>query len=224
MDIEKAIIYIRVSSDQQTEESQKVPCLEFCKKNKWDVVGIYADHAKSAYKNVKRPQYEKVLSLVKRKEVNHIIVWALDRWCRKGAKELKNTITYLNAYDVQLHSVQESWLDTINIPGMGDVVKDFLVGIVGWIAKTESDLKSERVKMSKQYQKALKKGKVGRPTVVDVLYDPVVKLLNEGKSYSKIHDEVTYKAKYGKVRHVSVATISEIKKSALENGDIKIKE
>jgi len=219
--MEKAVIYIRVSSDKQTEESQKMPCIEFCKQHEWDVIGIYADHAKSAYHNVKRKSYDTVLDIVKGKQTNHIVVWALDRWCRKGPKDLKDTITYLNAYDVQLHSVQESWIDTINIPGIGGLVKDFLIGMVAWMAKTESDLKSDRVKSSDKYQKALKKGMVGRPTVQDKLYPIVLPLLKENRSYRYICEHVTYKAKYGKVKHVSIATISEIRKSALEKGDIK---
>lgn len=220
--MEQAIIYIRVSSEQQTEKSQLDPCLKFCEEHKWVVAGVLSDHAKSAYKNVKRPQYDRALSLSKNKDIKHIVVWALDRWCRRGADELKETIAYLGAYGVQLHSVQEAWLDAINVPGVGNLVKDFLIGIVGWMAKTESDLKSERVKSSKKYQKALKKGTVGRPSVMDELYPSVLKLLNEGKSYRTISAKITYKAKHGKIKHVSVATITEIKKQALEKGDLKL--
>lgn len=211
----KAAIYIRVSSEKQTVENQEPPCRDYCKKNKYEVYGVFVDEAKSAYHNIKRKQHEKVLELVRKKEIQHIVVWALDRWTRRGPKELKDSIDYLSVYNVQLHSVQEIWLDTINIPGIGNVVKDFLVGIVGWIAHEESLRKSERVKASKKYQKALKKKTVGRPKIPNHVKKTILELLNEGKTYSYISKNVTYKAKYGKIKHVSAPTISEVRKSSL---------
>lgn len=209
----KSVIYLRVSSDKQTEESQLKPCEEFCKERNYDIVGIYRDHSKSAYKNVKRPSFEKVNQLVKNREIDHIVVWALDRWTRRGPKELKNAISYLSAYDVQLHSVQEKWLESINMPGgMGAVIRDFFIGLLGWMAQQESELKSERIKQSKVYQKALDKGTVGRSTLPDAIVHEVAQLLYEGKSYKQIHEQVTYKAKFGKIKHVSIGTISSIAK------------
>jgi len=219
----KAAIYIRVSTEKQTVKSQEEPCRKYCKDKKYEIYGIFIDEAKSAYHNVKRKQYDKVIDLVKKREIQHIVVWALDRWTRRGPKELKESIDYLSVYDVQLHSIQETWLDTINIPGIGKVVKDFLIGIVGWIAQEESTRKSERVKLSKKYQKAVKKGKVGRPGIPESIRQKVLKLLEEGKSYKYIQENVTYKAKYGKVKHISPPTISEIKKSSLGKGDLYFK-
>lgn len=219
--MDKAVIYIRVSTELQTEESQIKLCEKLCKERNFEIKGIYKDHAKSAYHNVKRKGYDQIMELVKKKEINHIVVAALDRWTRKGSDELKATIDYLSFYDVQLHSVRESWLEAINLPGgMGKVVKDFMIGMVGWIAEKESKDKSDRVKTSKRFIKAKKKGRVGRPGIVDGVKQQVIDLLREGKSYSFIEQNVTYKAKHGKIRHVSAPTISEIKKEALENGDL----
>ena len=140
-------------------------------------------------------------------------MWSLDRWCRRGARELKNTIETLELYSVQLHSVQEQWLETINIPGgMGDVVKDFLIGIVGWIAHQESQLKSERIKGSIKFKRALEKGRVGRPLIPNDVITQVVDALRHGDSYRKIHREVTYKIKHGKIKHISQATVCKIAK------------
>lgn len=217
--LEKAIIYIRVSTEKQTVKNQEEPCRKYCKDKNYEIFDVLVDEAKSAYHKRKRKGYQKALDLVKKKEIKHVVVWALDRWTRRGPKELKDSLDYLSIYEVQLHSIQETWLDTINIPGIGSIVKDFLVGIVGWIAQEESARKAERVKASKKYQKALKKGKVGRPSIPDEVKKRVLALLKEGKSYSYIRSNVTYKIKHGKVLHVSAPTISEIKKSSLGNGD-----
>lgn len=217
-----AVIYLRVSSSQQTEESQLKPCEEFCRERNFNVIGIYHDHAKSAYKNVVRPSFDKVNQLVKNREIQHIVVWALDRWTRRGAKELQNTIDYLSAYDVQLHSVQEKWLESINMPGgMGSVIRDFFVGLIGWMAQQESDLKSERIRASKKFQKAKSKGKVGRSKLPESIVELVKEKLLSGESFQKIHNSVTYKAKHGKVKHVSIGTISAINKDLLSKNIIK---
>ena len=206
-----AIIYLRVSTDIQTEESQLEPCRVLCKQRGYIVEGIYSDHARSAYTTVLRPEYKKVLNLVKQRRVHHIVVWSLDRWCRRGARELKNTIEVLERYGVNLHSVKEQWLETVNISGgIGDVVKDFLIGIVGWIAHQESQLKSERIKDSIKFKAALRKGKVGRPSLSSNIRRQIEAYLKQGKSYRWIHDNVRYKIKYGKIKHVSIATISKI--------------
>jgi DNA invertase Pin-like site-specific DNA recombinase len=211
--MKNAAIYIRVSGGEQTEESQRQPCIDFCNEQGWDIIGVFPDHAKSAYQNVKRPQYDKVLASVRQRRINHIVVWSLDRWCRRGPRELRSTIDYLGSYGVQLHSVKEAWIESINMPGsLGQTFKDFMIGIIGWLAEQESTRKSERVKESVRYQRALKKGKVGRPTLPDTVKQHIAALLKQGKSYSYICEHVTYEGKYKRVHHVSVATVNAVRK------------
>jgi putative DNA-invertase from lambdoid prophage Rac len=218
---DKAIIYVRVSTEDQTEQSQIEPCETFCKEHNYEVVGIYRDHSKSAYKNVKRQGYDKVMELVRNRQINHIVVWALDRWSRKGYDELKSTIVYLSAYEVQLHSVKEQWIESINIPGIGPVVRDFMIGMTGWMAQQESERISSRVIASEKYQKALTKGTVGRPEIPQEVKKEIKRLLGEGRSYSYIEEHVTYKVKHGAIKHVSAMTINKVKK-ALLNPDTKM--
>jgi len=207
----KTTIYLRVSGDQQTERSQLEPCKTLCKQRGYELEGIYVDHAKSAYKTVYRPEYEKIMNLVQHKRIQHIVVWALDRWTRKGGVELLKEINLLSSYNVHLHSVQESFLDEINIPGeIGIHLRNFLIGFLGYTAKLESEKKSQRVKDSIKFQKALKKGKVGRPTIPGEVKKQVLLSLKRGDSYRTINRWITYKGKYGKIIHPSIATISQI--------------
>ena len=91
----KAVIYLRVSTGQQDEKSQLKACQSFCNERGYEVVGIFSDHGKSAYKVSLRPEYLKVMKLVKQRRIQHVVVWSLDRWCRRGARELKSTIEVL---------------------------------------------------------------------------------------------------------------------------------
>lgn len=162
---------------------------------------------------MERPEYNKVIELVKKREINHVVVWAIDRWTRRGPQELKNSISYLTLHNVSFHAVKEQWIESINMPGsMGQVIRDFMFGMLAWLAEAESQRRSERVKASEKYQKALDKKLVGRGSLPEEVVKEVIEKLEKGMSYRKIHEQVTYKAKYGKVKHISIGKVSDIAK------------
>lgn len=209
---EKVAIYLRVSTEKQTEQSQLEPCKKYCEEKGWEIIGIYPDRGTSAYKNVYRPRYEEVLKLVRKRMIQHIVVWALDRWTRKGPSDIKNSVEYLSMYNVQLHSVQEQWIESINIPGIGQAFRDFFLQYSGWLAQVESQRISERIKTSERFQKAIQKGLVGRPSIYDEVEPKILELLKLGKTWREIKEQVTYTSKYGKVHHVSDPVINMVKK------------
>lgn len=217
--MEKAVIYLRVSTEKQTEQSQLSACKKLCEERGWEIVGVYSDHGKSAYHNVTRPQYEEIWKLIRKKQIQHVVVWAMDRWCRKHPKVYEDITKEMEHHGVQLHPIQEGWIEEINAPGyMGRLFRQFFYNMMAHFAHEESRLKSERVKTSEKFQKALKKGTVGRPSIPQEVKDRIAELLREGKTYREIREQVTYKLKYGKIYHVSDPTISEIKKSLLLKG------
>lgn len=85
-----AIIYIRVSSDEQVKhgfsiEHQKKICTEFAIKNGYKVVKIFVDEGKSA-KNLDRPEIQELMSYCSKKKnnVQAVIIWRLDRISRNN--------------------------------------------------------------------------------------------------------------------------------------------
>lgn len=222
--MEKAIIYLRVSSEDQTEISQLNPCKDFCNKNNFEVIKILKDHSRSAYHNTKRKGYEIAKEMIRNKEAQHVVVFALDRWQRKGPKELRATHRFFKACNAKLHSVREYWVEGLqNMPdGLDEVFIPYIYDMLAWLAKEESKKIGDRVKNSTRYQKALKKGKVGRPDIPDETIDEIKELLKKGESYRNIRKSVTYKAKHGKVKHPSVGKIAEIKKRCSKIGIKKV--
>ena len=216
---EKAVIYLRVSTEKQTEMSQLEPCIKLCKEKNWEIITTsdgqhFKDHGLSAYKNVYRPRFNEVCSLVRAKKIQHIVVWALDRWTRKGPKELQSAFEFLTDNGVQLHSIHESFLDNLNIPGnWGYVIRQTVIGLLGTMAEDESHLKSDRVLTSIKFQEAIKAGTVGRQSVPQETEDKIAELLKQGKTYREIREEVIYKTKYGKEHHVTDSVITRVKKS-----------
>jgi len=210
----KAVIYLRVSTKDQTEQSQLSPCEKYVKNKGWELVGVYRDFGKSAYKNAYRPHYNEVCSLVRARKIQHVVVWDLGRWTRKGPKELQNAFEFLSENGVQLHSVHESFLDNLNIPGnYGYVIRQVVIGLLGTMAEEESRLKSERVLTSEKFQKALQNGAVGRQPIPHDAELKIAELLKQGKKWKEIREHVIYKTKYGKEHHVTDSVINRIKKS-----------
>ena len=80
----KAVIYARYSCSGQREESiegQIRECTEYAKRNGIQIVGTYADKAKTG-KNDNRFNFQRMISDSSKNLFDIIIVWKLDRFAR----------------------------------------------------------------------------------------------------------------------------------------------
>jgi DNA invertase Pin-like site-specific DNA recombinase len=92
----------------------------------------------------------------RKQKFDTIMVWALDRLSREGSLAILSLISRLKQYGVKVISYQESWTEA---PGE---LADLLFAITGWVARMESQRRSERTKAGLERVKA--SGKVlGRP-------------------------------------------------------------
>lgn len=85
-DIKTACLYVRYSSNNQTEQSiegQTRVCQEFCKRHDIKIVKVYADRATSASKDIeKRVSFLKMIKDSEKDLFNAVIVYKLDRFSR----------------------------------------------------------------------------------------------------------------------------------------------
>lgn len=187
--VEKAVIYLRVSTDKQKTENQVEGCKKLCLNRGWNYE-IVDEKGMSAYKDIERPKRKKVIDLARQGKIQHIVVWALDRWTRQGGITLLRELNLLSNFGCQLHSVQEGFIENFNMPGeIGVHLRNFVIGILGWQAKQESKLKSDRVRSSKKFQRAKKEKRVGRKQKkVDV--DKIVEFKKSGLSFGQIAEKM----------------------------------
>ncbi len=79
-------LYMRYSSDRQTEQSiegQRRVCMEFCKRQGYNVVEQYIDRATSAFKDTdKRTQFQKMIKDSDKQLWGAVVVYKLDRFAR----------------------------------------------------------------------------------------------------------------------------------------------
>jgi len=192
----KVAVYLRTSTEEQHPEKQEKDCLEFCKDKDYEIEVVCIEKL-SGYKQIQRPEYDKIKELARCGKIKAVVVWALDRWVRNRDTLLED-VTILRNYGCKLHSVRESWLEAINIEGaLGRTLQDFLLGLVGSLAELESSRKSERVKMA---FKSHKGKKWGRPKVHTNKKKIVLGLIHQGLTYRQVAERTK----------ISIGTISSI--------------
>ena len=84
------------------------------------------------------------------------MVWALDRLSREGALAILSLVSKLSARRVKVPSYQESWIEA---PGE---LAELLYALTGWVARMESQRRSERTRAGLARVKAQGKS-LGRP-------------------------------------------------------------
>jgi DNA invertase Pin-like site-specific DNA recombinase len=210
--MKKAAIYVRTSTTEQNPEKQKEECMTLAENRGYEVIGVFSEQI-SGYKNIKRPEYEYLKEMARKGEIQAIVVWALDRWVR-NRDTLIEDIMALSMYNVKIHSVNESWIESINIEGpVGKTLREFLFGITGAIAELESKRKSERAKMAYKYHSKKKHHdgkKWGRPGINDSVKNKILKLRKEGKTMKQIKEEVYYWDDNNNKKSVSIGVVHKV--------------
>lgn len=149
--------YLRVSTSDQTTDNQ-LPALEsYVKSRNWELVAVYQE-SESAWAKGHQRELARLLQDCRssQRKFDIVLVWALDRLSREGAAAILNLVNTFKRYGVRVISYQEPWTEA---PGE---IGEILYAIAGWVAKMESQRRSERTKAGQA--RAIREGKkLGRP-------------------------------------------------------------
>lgn len=110
----------------------------------------------SAWKAGHQRVLASLLEDARKQKFDTLLVWALDRLSREGSLAILSLIHRLKTFGVKVISFQESWTE---VPGE---LADILYAIAGWVARMESQRRSERTKAGLTRIVAQGK-KIGRP-------------------------------------------------------------
>jgi DNA invertase Pin-like site-specific DNA recombinase len=105
---QKAVIYARYSSHNQTEQSiegQLRDCYQFAERNGIVIVNEYIDRAQSGTKD-DRPAFQKMIQDSEKKQFTLVLVWKLDRFAR-NRYDAANYKHILKKHGAKLVSVME---------------------------------------------------------------------------------------------------------------------
>lgn len=151
----KVGLYARVSThDQQTLPMQLGAMRTYARRRGWKVV-LEEKEVGSGAKT--RPKREQILTAARRRDLDAIVVWRLDRWGR-SLLDLIGTLQELHAVGVGFVSLTEA-LDMTTPAGRA------LAGMLAVFAEFERDILRDRVKAG--IAQARKEGRPhGRPATV----------------------------------------------------------
>ena len=164
-------LYARVSThDQKTLPLQLSAMRDYAEKRGW-AVAVEVQDVESGAKV--RPQREALIEAAKRREIDCVLVWRLDRWGR-SLVDLVSSLQELNALDVGFVSLSEA-LDLTTPSGRA------LAGMLAVFAEFERDILRDRVKAG--IDQARKQGRPhGRPLTAGKLVGEMKQLRQKGLS------------------------------------------
>ncbi len=171
----RAALYARVSThDQQTLGLQTESMLAYIRDRGWNVASQVKDIGSGAKD---RPGRESLLKGVRRREIDVVVVWRLDRWGR-SLPDLVVTLRDLTDLGVGFVSLTEA-LDLTTPTGRA------MTGMLAVFAEFEREILRERVCAG--IAQARKEGRRhGRPRTASLKDGEIRRLKAEGVSHSEI--------------------------------------
>jgi len=171
----RAGLYARVSTnDQQTLPMQLRALREYAARRGWTIATQMKEVGSGASQ---RQMREELIEAARRREIDVVLVWRLDRWGRSVA-DLLATVQELEHLGVGFVSLTEA-LDLTTPAGRA------MAGLLAVFAEFEREILRERVRAGLAH--ARQNGKrLGRPFTAALKSDQVRKLFRSGASKSEI--------------------------------------
>lgn len=151
-------LYARVSTRDkgQDPETQMRQLRKYCKDKGWVVFGEYVDFESGCNSN--RTNFTKLKTDALHRKFDVILVWKMDRFSRRGIKDVFTTLDYFTHCNISVVSFTEPYLST------DSPMRELLLAVLAWAARMESENISTRVKAGMERARA--EGKhLGRPTL-----------------------------------------------------------
>lgn len=172
----RTAIYARVSTTDQSTESQLLDLRRYAADRDWKIFKEYVDEGISGTKD-SRPALNELMDDAKKRRFDVVLVWRFDRFAR-STKHLILALEEFKNLGIDFVSYQEN-IDTSSPLGAA------IFTIISAVAQLERDIISERVKSG--LRKAKQNGKtLGRPRGTSVDVGLAQKLRREGLSMERI--------------------------------------
>jgi DNA invertase Pin-like site-specific DNA recombinase len=175
VEAERVALYARVSThDQQTLPMQLETMRAYAERRGWSIASTIEEVGSGAKT---RPRREELLRAARRREIDVIVVWRLDRWGR-SLVDLVSTLQEVTALKVGFVSLSEA-LDLTTPAGRA------FAGMLAVFAEFERDILRDRVKAG--IAQARKDGRPhGRPAKIAGKATQIRELAQNGLSKSAI--------------------------------------
>jgi DNA invertase Pin-like site-specific DNA recombinase len=175
--MKRAVLYLRVSTLDQTTANQERELREIAGRMGCEIVRVFKDHGISGAKGRdKRPAFDALCRAAARREFDMVMAWSVDRLGR-SLQDLVGFLSELHALGIDLFLHQQG-LDTTTPSGKA------MFQMLGVFAEFERAMIQERVRAG--LARARDEGKqLGRPPIPEVLEKRIREGLRAGLSVRK---------------------------------------
>ena len=177
----RVALYARVSTTDQNCEMQLAELRKYVAARSWSTIGEYVDTGFSGAK-ANRPALLRLMADSRKRHVDAVLVWKLDRWGRSVVESIRN-IQELVSLGVRFIAVTQG-LDTDESNPMAR----FMLHIMAAFAELERELIRERVTVGVRAARA-KGTQLGRPRRV-FRRDEALRMRQAGLSWRRIAAEL----------------------------------
>jgi DNA invertase Pin-like site-specific DNA recombinase len=168
----RAALYLRVSTNGQTTENQRLELVAMAARCGWSIIGTYEDAGISGAKGRdKRPEFDRLCRDAARRKIDVVMAWSVDRLGR-SLQHLVQFLADLHASGVDLYLHQQG-IDTTTPSGKA------MFQMLGVFAEFERAMIRERVRSG--LARARGQGKrLGRPSTPAEVENAVLADLKAG--------------------------------------------
>jgi putative DNA-invertase from lambdoid prophage Rac len=176
----KTAIYMRVSTADQSVDSQRQELLEFIdRRDDLELVGEYADVISGTRE--KREQLDRLMIDARQRKIDVVVFFDLSRLTRKGLSHAISLLDEWQQAGVKPICFSYPMLDFTDDAGIGKV----MAAMLAWMAQQEREMIRRRIKAGLAARKA--KGKrLGRIPMPMKTVNHARRLRQEGLSYAAI--------------------------------------
>jgi DNA invertase Pin-like site-specific DNA recombinase len=169
--MKRAVLYLRVSTIEQTTANQERELREVAGRMGCDIVHVYKDHGISGAKGrEKRPAFDRLCRDATKRQFDVVMAWSVDRLGR-SLQDLVGFLSELHALHIDLFLHQQG-LDTTTPAGKA------MFQMMGVFAEFERSMIQERVRAGLARAKAEGK-RLGRPPIPTELEERIREALCE---------------------------------------------
>ena len=185
--MEKAVCYVRVSTEEQARSGVSLAAQEerlaaYCKMAGLEIVEVIREEGVSAGKSLAtRPGGERLLQLVARKRVKHVVALKLDRLFRDAEDALHQTKAWDKA-GIALHLVDMGGQTLNTATAMGR----FFLNMMAAFAELERNLIAERTATALAHKKAHREAYAPTPYGFKRVGDALLKNAQEQEIIAQI--------------------------------------
>lgn len=181
-----AIIYSRVSTEDQDNKRQIDELRDFAKYKKYQVVKVFEEKISGAIKAKDRGEFAKVLDYIDKNKVHHLLVWELSRLGR-SMLDVITTIESLSERKINVFCKKEN-IYTLDEKGNKQIMTNIIISVLSGFAEMERETIRARSKSGIRANVA--RGGVGTGGVKPYGYKPEKGMLVVDQEEAKVVKEI----------------------------------